>query len=215
MKDCVLVLSSPGSGSSCLTGCLHLCGASLGKNVAQVKDEWNQKGYFDNASLLTLNSSILRSHGVDMFGLQMTQIRAQPDLDCLVEVLSEKCARDSFFAIKDPRILFMRELYTEALAAIGFLRKVVRLERNKEDVIASIRSFPIAIHPNLTDVVEKPAILLQEWRDYEVCDVRFEDVIRFPRKTVSDLCRVLSLKYNPEVESFVDRTLHHEALLEI
>ena len=70
----ILIASSPRSGSSCLSGLVQLHGFSLGKDVATVKDTYNEKGYFENESILNFNRSALDQIGVNVFCEEKTDI---------------------------------------------------------------------------------------------------------------------------------------------
>ena len=55
MSNCVLVLAAPRSGSSFLVNVVKTLGYSTGKNETQVKDSFNEEGYFENQSILKFN----------------------------------------------------------------------------------------------------------------------------------------------------------------
>jgi|SaaInlV_165m_DNA_1040744.scaffolds.fasta_scaffold22008_2 hypothetical protein len=213
MKTCVLVLSAPRSGSSCLTGCINLCGVSLGKAPTSVRNQWNSKGYFENSVLLPLHASILKEHGVDMFhAASHRQINSADVKGRLVEAFAQQFDGE-LFAIKDPRILFMREAYLAALAEFGVgTVKCIHLKREQIHSAASMTAFlqgkklnPFKAHASYNELLFGDG--------YEV---KFHNLIDEPEQVMRGVCEFIGVDYNPQVEQFVDRGLvHHGSLSDV
>ena len=55
------------SGSSLFSGCLDVVGIDHGKNKTTEINEYNQKGYFENESILDFNEKILAIIGSSWF----------------------------------------------------------------------------------------------------------------------------------------------------
>jgi len=210
MKTCILILCSPRSGSSCLAGCVNLCGASLGKNVTQVKDKHNSKGYFENQKLLRTHQNIINNNNIPMFASDIpTQVDSQETRELLCKVFENQFEGDELFAIKDPRILFMKPTYLGALSDYGANVKVLALRRKPEHSAASIDAGPWAKNKGLASH-SRYTQLLNEFGVEPKLEVQFEDLISNPKGTMQKVCEFMGTQYNPEVESFVDKGMVHQ-----
>jgi hypothetical protein len=58
MSRCVLVVSIPRAGSSCVAGVLHKLGVDMGEGHFQNKDKFNPKGYFEDLQWRYANQRI-------------------------------------------------------------------------------------------------------------------------------------------------------------
>jgi hypothetical protein len=140
MSNCALVLSAPRSGSSFITNVIKESGYSTGKNETQVKDSFNEEGYFENASILRFNEKVLTSIGSSIFtSCDLTHDQESDSMkyrEELIKIISYEYSDP--FVIKDPRIILLRKLYNEVFKELDIPVKVVALFRKAENCAASL-----------------------------------------------------------------------------
>ena len=140
MTECVLVLAAPRSGSSFLTNVVKELGYSTGKNETQIKDSFNERGYFENSSILKFNEKVLRIVGSSIFTSK--DLSAQQELNSLEhkEELTRIISHEytSKFVIKDPRIIVLRKLYNTVFKELNISVKTVALFRKAESCAVSL-----------------------------------------------------------------------------
>ncbi len=208
----ILIASAPRSGSSCVSGLVQLHGFSLGRDVATVKDTFNEKGYFENEVILNFNRSVLEQIGVDVFCVEPpTEEQVQKSLEFvghLRDVVFDRQFSDENFSIKDPRIAILQDLYLDVFPTV----KVILLRRNVHDVSNSIcRMRPglsrldamaaWAIYDRLLDDIKGKAEIL------EIC---FEDVLDDPVGSMGVFCEWAGVELKEQaVLEFVDRKMVH------
>ena len=207
----ILIASSPRSGSSCISGLVQLHGFSLGRDVATVKDTYNEKGYFENEVILNFNRSVLEQIGVDVFCVeQTTEEQVKKSLEFaghLKSVVFDRQFSDENFSIKDPRIVILQDLYLNVFPSV----QVILLRRNDEDVARSMqrmRGFDLSKGRAVKAVYD---LLLDDMRDKVHClEMCFEDVLDDPVASMGAFCEWAGVELKEQaVLEFVDRKLVH------
>ncbi len=198
------------SGSSCTTGCMNICGLSLGKHPTQVKNEFNQKGYFENKSILGFNESVLADiGGAWNYSDPLTESQIQKSLgykDALSCILEQEFRSD--FVIKDPRIAILQDLYLVALAERQVDVKVLRLRRGIDSVCRSLERVQGI---GRTQCVQLDS-LYQAYIDRMVChashlEMDFASLLDDPATAVREICDFVGMEFDKhkEIEDFVER----------
>jgi hypothetical protein len=188
-----------------------LCGVSLGRDVATVKDQYNTKGYFENEVLLKIHAQALRQFKISFFGQGTPpQINSTELSKTLTATFREQFDGSEKFAIKDMRILLMKPSYLRALEDYGADVKVLALRRRRESVEASIAAGPWNAKDRASATYERYSALLDGFGVEPVLNVQFENLIEDPKATMQKVCDFIGAKYNPEVESFVDKGMVHQ-----
>ncbi len=215
MKRCILVLSSPRSGSSCLMACLKMSGVFLGDKEALVKDRHNVKGYFENASILTFNEKVLRHIGSGIFDenlLAPAQTRASMEFKKeLKDLITKEYGDNSLIGIKDMRIVTLFELYQSALNELDYNIDIIEIKRN-EDASAHSMSQMIPtvsfkqgknVHKKFHDGIKK--------LPYKKISIQTEDFMADPVTRLTEICNSLKISSATaeEVNAFVDVKLLH------
>lgn len=141
-KRCLVVLGMHRSGTSLFSGCLWNLGIDYGKSKAQVKDSFNEKGYFENMRLMHFNDKVLNSIGMSWKNVdfplsteQTQQILSFTDELC---VILENEFTGNLFFIKDPRMMVLFELYQQAFFQLNIYPYFVDIRRNTDPVSKSL-----------------------------------------------------------------------------
>jgi|APSaa5957512535_1039671.scaffolds.fasta_scaffold93018_1 hypothetical protein len=206
----ILIASSPRSGSSCLSGLVQLHGFSLGKDVATVKDTYNEKGYFENESILNFNRSALDQIGVNVFCEEKpteSQIEKSLDFNTHLEDVFDRQFSGELFSIKDPRIAILQDLYLKVSPS----SKVILLRRNSEDSAKSMqrmRGFDLSKGMAVKAVYDA---LLDDMRDKADClEMSFESVLSDPVASLGTFCEWAGVELQESVVlEFIERKLVH------
>lgn len=215
MKRCILVLSSPRSGSSCLTACLKMSGVFLGETEAQVKDKYNPKGYYENAKILSFNEKVLDSVQSGIFDQKLLdgnqEKKSMEYKDELQQIIVSEFGESDLIAIKDMRIITLFALYESVLQELGYDINIVEIKRNAH---ASARSMSRMIN----EVSFEQGLLVHEKFHDKVKElsspktfVALEEFIGSPVVELNRICDELKISPAPkeEVEQFVDASLLH------
>lgn len=207
----IMITSAPRSGSSCVSGLVQIHGFSLGRDVSTVKDTYNEKGYFENESILNFNRSVLTQIGVDVFCVERpTEDQIKLSLEFaghLRNVVFERQFSDDNFSIKDPRIAILQDLYLKVATPV----QVILLRRKEEDVARSMqrmRGIDLSKGRIVWAVYD---VLLDSMKDKADClEMNFEDVLNDPVDSMGAFCEWAGVELKEQdVLEFVDRNLVH------
>jgi len=138
-QTALLVLGMHRSGTSALTGTLGLLDIYLGSELMQA-DVANEKGYFENNILYTINEKLLaqiQSSWDDLFYTE-EKLEKIDGLQELKEALSSEFKYADTFAIKDPRLAFLFPIYQRVLDEMGIEIKILLPYRNPFEVASSL-----------------------------------------------------------------------------
>ena len=144
MKKCIAVIGMHRSGTSLLTKALEVLGVDLGQNmIPGAKD--NQKGFWEDKSVINLNDRILRLAGMTWYSVNeypFSMLDSQQGKILEEEALSLISSRlDDYplWAFKDPRsarlLPFWQRIFTKIDVELGYLVVL----RNPLDIAASLK----------------------------------------------------------------------------
>jgi hypothetical protein len=133
------------SGTSALTRVLNLLGCALTDNLLGA-GVGNETGHWEAASAVTLNDQIFASAGTrwDDWGPLNDDWRQSPLRDEMLHkaaaVIEEHADLGSLFAIKDPRLCRLADVWLAAMEEAKVEPSAVLMLRNPAEVIASLES---------------------------------------------------------------------------
>jgi hypothetical protein len=133
------------SGTSALTRVLNLLGCALPDNLLGA-GVGNETGHWEAASAVTLNDQIFASAGTrwDDWGPLNDDWRQSPLRDEMLHkaaaVIEEHADLGSLFAIKDPRLCRLADVWLAAMEEAKVEPSAVLMVRNPAEVIASLES---------------------------------------------------------------------------
>lgn len=136
------------SGSSCCSGSMQFLGpdaVSYGKHHLLEKNQWNEKGFFENELIWKFNKHTLELVGASWKDIKMTwtpkqRLTIMARLPQLVQIFKDDFINNPqpFFVIKDPRIVWLWDLYLAAFSQLGIELFVVHIERDETEVARSL-----------------------------------------------------------------------------
>lgn len=224
-KQGILVLGMHRSGTSALTRVLNLLGCALPANLIGPGDG-NELGHWEAIDAVALNDEILASAGSswDDWGPineDWRQSGLRPEMmkriTALVEVHAEL---GPLFAVKDPRICRIADLWLEGMDAADIEPLVVLMVRNPAEVIRSLESRDL-MAPSYGQLLWLRHVLDAEFasrgRKRVVC--RYDQLMRNWYGTIAGIRSGLgvslprnSRKTHAEIEAFLSREQQHQSV---
>jgi hypothetical protein len=221
----VLVLGMHRSGTSALTRALNLLGCALPEALVG-PSEGNELGHWESASAVILNDEILASAGSNWndwgpinADWRASGMRAQM-VERAMEVIREHKALGPLFALKDPRLCRLADLWLDAADSAGVDMRVVLMLRHPGEVSASLESRDL-MAPGYGQLLWLRHTLdaehLSRGRKRMVC--RFDRLLLDWQDTIDGVRQGLDLalpRNSPAAHAEVDRFLtrdmrHHDA----
>jgi hypothetical protein len=221
----VLILGMHRSGTSALTRTINLLGCALPEALVGAS-EGNELGHWESASAVILNDEILASAGSNWNDWgpinpdwRASGVRGQM-VERATEVIREHKALGPLFALKDPRLCRLADLWLEAGDAVGVDMRVVLMLRHPGEVSASLESRDL-MAPGYGQLLWLRHTLdaehLSRGRKRVVC--RFDRLLVDWQDTIDRVRQGLDLALprnspaaHAEVEQFLARDMrHHDA----
>lgn len=218
-KKCIIVLGMHRSGTSSLTGALHLTGFDLGKNLMPPADE-NPKGFFENLSIVNLNDRIL----AELYNFWSDTLllpegwwsgeRFTPHARKAMEIMDEEFSGDKPMLIKDPRLCIVLPVYLGVFRSKGINPFFLICVRDPSDVARSLGR-----RNNMP--TEKSALL---WMDYQLraerysrgygrMFVSYRDLLEHPLEVIDKIRQASGMGFRmdepiqQEIKAFLDPSL--------
>lgn len=142
-RTCIIIAGMHRSGTSVFSGCLNILGIDYGINKAEVKDEFNSKGYYENLSILRFNDNTLTymlSSWHDHTKLASKQEELMMDKEEeLTDIIINQYINTNTFFIKDPRISILLPLYIKVLKKLCITPILVYMQRDNLTIAKSLQ----------------------------------------------------------------------------
>lgn len=223
----ILVLGMHRSGTSAITGVMHLLGIKLGSNLIPAEQDINPKGFWEDALISATNEEILESLGSHWFDARSLPPQwwlsgeLEPLRKRLHAFVEEQFGHEtSCWILKDPRLCRLLPLWAPLLQKLNFSPEVLLILRHPSEVADSLLKrdgiqLPHALllwmryvlesekdSRNLTRVVITYNDLLQDWQG-TIQTIRDKLALDI---TVTDAARA-------SVDAFLEKDLkHHTAI---
>ena len=220
MKQVVIVTGMHRSGTSCMAGILHTLGFDLGRSAEVEPDKNNAKGFFENTVVTNVNEVILASLGgtwVDPPD-KIKELDAPTFLVSRVKILLQAEYKKDLICIKDPRLCLLLDSYLTALQQLDWPARVVRMERPKREVEASLQVLAARgdnRYAKLYDFYHERLDWIIQKRRPIVHAFNYKDVLAKPVEMAKNIVGVLG-QNNIDVDAhakklvqFVDPNLKH------
>lgn len=218
----ILVLGTGRSGTSALAGCLQILGGFCGSNLRSGTNE-NQKGYFEDKHITTLNKYLLQQAGIPWYDndFTFTAIKNIPTIkaytECIKDAIKHSYGNHSTIVIKDPRLCLLLPCYQHALAEMGYEIFYVKSHRNDYEKAKSLNHTSSILNEaeSLAFIYKYDEILnnsLSEVPHYMVVD--FNQLLNETEKTLSAVQQYFPfLDYSSskisDIKNFLDPSLKH------
>lgn len=184
----VLVTGMHRSGTSCVSGILHLCGFSLGTvhpvSVHPTRD--NRTGHYENLVLMTLNDRILTQAGGSWHTPPSpARVRAAPAL----RLINPLCQEFDGELLKDPRMTLLVDHY---IRQCGELDAIVHCVRSPVAVAQSLHrrnSFPLSTGLALWEYYN--SYFVSHVREAPVVYVSYEKLLGDPHGEIDRMIRAV------------------------
>ncbi|WP_250657395.1 glycosyltransferase [Alkalimarinus coralli] len=197
-KQAVLVLGMHRSGTSAFSRAVKTLGYSVGNNLMPASED-NQKGYWEDMGIVTLNEALLsKCHaawdrpGV-LRGSALISAQIAGHKDEIRALISKSFPKKNRIAIKDPRISLLSPIWRECLKDAGFSTKTILCLRhpqavanslNTRDHFSDLKSYHLWYHYNLA--------LLEQAVD-DVLVVSYENLLKNPESELKRIGAFLAL----------------------
>ncbi|WP_133650900.1 sulfotransferase family protein [Paraburkholderia flava] len=216
----IVVLGMHRSGTSAITRAMEVMGAEFGDNLMPPVPGVNDKGFFEDLDVYSLNVDVMSAAGTDWHSLAPIELEKieKPQLDALqtraIEILRGKC-RGRIFALKDPRITrllpFWQPVFDRIAVRVVYVVTIrnpisVALSLEKRDHFAREKSFLLW----LAHMV--PA--LAATNDSQRALVDYDRVMASPRSELERISQLLELpidaqRFSDFQSEFLDSQLQH------
>ncbi|HIP14590.1 MAG TPA: hypothetical protein EYG74_03770, partial [Sulfurimonas autotrophica] len=217
-QTCILVLGMHRSGTSALTGTLHLLDVYLGSKLMKANFA-NEKGYFENNELFKINEALLfecQSSWDDTF-YHEEKLENIKNFDNLKTIIKKEFEYSKIFAIKDPRLAFLFPIYKKILKELNIDIKVILPYRNPIEVASSLNSRDgISMEKGML-LWGYHFLLAEKYsRDFERVFVGFDELMTQTEDTIKLISKSLKigldekyLKNKRKIEEFLEPDLKH------
>ncbi len=219
-QTCILVLGMHRSGTSALTGVLHLLDVYLGKELLEPQND-NQKGFYENKKLVQINEKILKeidSYWHDVF-YQPTQLECIGDtvIGELKKAIQDEFHDNTIFAIKDPRLALLFPIYEQVLSDLSINIKIIIPYRHPIEVAESLyKRDKFSKEKSLLLWIYSFLLAEKHSRGYDRIFVTFDELIAQTEETIRNISDQLHLKLfmkyqqnKNKVHTFLEPSLKH------
>jgi len=228
-KSIIIVAGMHRSGTSAITRCLNLYGATLPEGLLQPVKNDNDLGFWESQRLMELHDEILASQGGSWESLSCIPVQwfvsaeAKVYKNRLIQLLNDQYGEFDLAIVKDPRICKLIPLWESALAEMGVKPYYVISLRNPIEVAQSLsrrNAFKLKYALSLWFVHLRRLEL--NTRTTRRIFIRYSDLLKDPSKVVSRVNDSFQLPLKcqsdlakEQVDNFLDSSLrHHQVQLE-
>jgi len=218
----ILITGLPRSGTSLVAGCISLCGAFGGKVKGGTC--WNEKGFFENVEIKKnavkniLEENELCPVGVRSLPSPSYKFKNVPCIRIEVKkiLFRHQYMEDMPWYFKDAKLALVWKVWQNAFPNAIW----VVVTRNKESVINSCKNTSFMYSKGLSD---------REWEEWadkytqivnsnsldtvlvggSVLTVDTDRLMSGDYEEIKNVIALLELRYNSEIETFVDKSLWH------
>jgi hypothetical protein len=221
MKHLVLVVGVGRSGTSLLSGILSHLGFAIPQPEVQA-DDTNPRGFGEPRWVVDFHSRVLKDKRVTLndsrpAAWEQMALAAPAVRDELREWLRGELAKADAIVVKDPRTVWFLDLWRNSADELGARTSFVTMLRHPAEIVASARK---SYGPGLTEAGRTAAwlnVMLQTeyaTRGAQRAFVSYYDLMAdwVPEirrlGAAIDVPRLAAVDRVPEVDAFVDPTLH-------
>ncbi len=217
-QTCLLIIGMHRSGTSALTGILHLLDVCLGSGLMEGTSH-NEKGYFENDLLFNINENLLVQAGSSWDDMFYNEHILDKNIDTseLRETIFKEFQYSKIFAIKDPRLAYLFPIYETVLKELDIEIKIIIPYRNPVEVANSLNTVH-GINNEKGLLLWTHNLLLAEKfsRNYPRVFLGFDDLLRDSGSLVELFSKHLDIDFTREfkknikdIEEFLESGLKH------
>lgn len=217
-KRMVVVLGMHRSGTSLITRALQAMGVSLGDHLLPPAED-NQKGFWEDRDINTLNIGLLEALGHDWHTLAPILPRelADPVVPSFklraLEILRERLSTTDHFGLKDPRIARLLPFWQDVFAHLRINVCYVIVSRNPLSVARSLaKRSGFALEKGYHLWLEHMLLSLVGTENCQRVVTDYDRFLENPAGELRRIAQILDLNLNtddPRVTEFVTGFLDH------
>ncbi len=222
-REAILVLGMHRTGTSALSGVVHMLGAGAPANL-QPGDEFNPNGYWESQAVVRLNDRILQAAGGNWkdwtaFDGDRLASGIESEFEAeLGEVITAEFGDARLIALKDPRICRLASFWLHGLDRAGIVPKIVIPIRNPlETALSLLDRDNMPVHEGLLLWLRHVLDAERLTRGRVRCFVSFTDLLDDWRGAAERISRALKIEWprspsaaSSEIDRFLSRDLRHQ-----
>jgi hypothetical protein len=172
-----------------------------------VKDQFNEKGYFENQRILRFNQQCLGK----ISSSWNTPNPTTPEQDKIMlghfnglkQIITEEYDQD-LCLIKDPRISILWPLYKSVLDDLGMEHPMILLKRDQAASVSSMGRMAKLNTGRANEVYEGYYSLIGKMKaDCSTHEVHFEKLLKNPKVVMKGVCGFLGISYGKQQHELV------------
>ena len=218
-RDAVLVLGMHRTGTSALSGVVHMLGVSAPKHL-EPGNEFNAKGYWESQPIMRLNDRILQAVGSNWRdwsafdeGRLASAARSEFEAE-LAEVIAGEYGDSRLILLKDPRICRMAPFWLRGLDRAGIVPRIAISIRNPlESAMSLLDRDEIPVREGLLLWLRHVLDAERFTRGRDRCFVPYAELLNDWRSVADKLSRTLHVAWPTApsaARSKIDRFLSRE-----
>ncbi|MBT4166182.1 glycosyltransferase [archaeon] len=224
MKRCIIVLGMHRSGTSLMTGILGISGVYLGGNLISPRTNDNEKGFFEHAEIVDINENILKtlnSSCNDYNKFPKNWIKNKNILEFkekIKKIIKRDFGKLDIFAIKDPRISILLQLYLEIFKELKISPLLIVMNRKNIEIAKSLKVRNNLSLKDSLNLSKRYYGNLKKYTKERKIEIDFDKLINDPEKIVTLIKKELKIPLRQyrdikkEIENFLDPNLKHHNL---
>lgn len=217
-QTCLLVLGMHRSGTSALSGLLSLAGFTLGSELLAESQD-NPKGHFENLNILRFNDRVLKEIGSswDDIAFDFSRDFEKSYMDQLKAILISEFSYTKNFALKDPRIIFLFDLYRDVMRDLSIDFKILIPYRSPLEVASSLEKRNLfSKEKGLLLWSMNMAMAEIKSRGFPRVFINYDDLINNPADSIYNIDSVLNTELAKlldlsKVKDFIDPNLNRNS----
>jgi len=207
------------SGTSVLTHAIETLGAHLGSQLIAA-NEGNEKGYFENISIVRQNDKILKSLDCNWDSLSIPNLTNDQIAEysvSLTDLLLSEYKNIDFWGIKDPRLIRLNNIWQSVFKNLNIMPYYLLANRNPFEVANSLyvrNKIPISI--SLLLWVQHQVDSLELLLNRGGLVVNYDAMLSNPKYEIERLAKFLNIdtnfhknEINDFASQFVNKSLNH------
>ncbi len=216
-RTAVIVLGMHRTGTSALSGILHMLGAG-GPSRFDDANQYNPKGYWESAAIRAFDDQLLSASGSnwsDWSELRFDSLSSETAerAERLAEVITQEYGESRLFVVKDPRLCRIAPLLMRALENLSVQPRIVIPVRNPLESAQSLYERDrMALEEGLLLWLRHMLDAEKASRGHPRCFVWFDDLLDDWRRVADRLTATLGIEWptNPAAEETIDAFLSAE-----
>lgn len=212
-KKCILIAGMHRSGTSAVAGLLNALGVDFGKRIKGASKN-NQRGFFENISVIKLNQKIIESNGGDwnnIVPLVWKDVVKKFEADAL-RIIADEFGDKELIAIKDPRFCLLAPFWAPILKKLQYDVVYIIPFRHPYSVGESLQKrdgMDVELAVKLWKLYNKS--ILEFTAKQNRILINYDNFIENTKQYIDKLAKQFDLSVSGEAKEFVTNSLRHHS----